>query len=137
MKISPSIFCIVILPLAVLSMASAVVFVTHKGGTSDDTVPAFWLYMFLAGSPCAASLSGILFHARRHDRTPLAKIDRVAISLAAISALVFGSILLSMYLRTRKLQRELPNHALRTPAGAFSLPRTPTLSTLTVPASLS
>lgn len=67
--------------------------------------------MFLCGSPSAAGLAGILFHFRRRDQTPLAKIDRLAISIAICAVLLLGCAMLSMYLKTRKLERAMRDRA--------------------------
>ena len=105
MKVSPSIFCLGILPLAVLSFVASFIFATHHGGTSDDAVPQFWLYMFLGGNPSVIGLTVVLIHIRRHERSSFQKVDWLAIVLASLVAVVFASLILSMYLRTQKLDR--------------------------------
>ena len=121
MKVSPSIFCLGIIPLAVLSIIASAIFTTHHGGTSDDTVPQFWLYMFMAGSPSAIGLTGILIHTRRHEHSSFQKVDWLAIALASLVAVVFASLILSMCLRTQKLEHERPNTSLEpTGVGAGS-----------------
>jgi hypothetical protein len=105
MKPSPSVLCVGILPLAGLSIIAAVIFLMHEGDTS---VPGFWLSMFLVGSPLTIFLTGVLVHVRWRDRTPFQKVDCLAIASGSIAALIFIGILLSLYLRTRRLERELP-----------------------------
>ena len=106
MKTSPSVLCVGILPLAGLSIVAAVIFVMHGGDTS---VPGFWLSMFMVGSPLTIFLTGILVHVRWRDRTVFRKVDWLAVAFGSVAALTFAGILLSMYLKTRKLEHELPN----------------------------
>jgi hypothetical protein len=109
-KASPSVLCVGILPLAGLSVIGAVVFLVREGNTS---VPGFWLAMFFVGSSLAILLTGILVHVRWRDRTAFQKVDRVAIVMGLVAALAFAGILVSMYLKIRKLEREGPNPLVR------------------------
>ncbi len=78
----------------------------HDGDTS---VPGFWLSVFMVGSPLTIFLTGTLVHVRWRDRTAFQKVDWLAVASGSVAALAFASILLSMYLKTRKLERELSN----------------------------
>jgi hypothetical protein len=111
-------------------VVSAFVFVTYGGGTGDDRVPGFWLAVFLVGGPISLFIGGMLISIRRSDRSRFQKLDWMAIGITALGAVLCAAILLSMYLRTRSLNRDEPKtRSLRQsppwppePTPAFPLP---------------
>jgi hypothetical protein len=110
MKLSPSVLSTGLLPVAAVWVVSAVVFVGRGGETADDRVAGFWLAMFLVGGPIVLVIAAMLITVRRRDRSSFQKLDWVALTVTAVGAVAFAGILLSMYLKTQRLNRGQPDH---------------------------
>src|ERR1043166_999143 len=120
-RVSPSILSAGSLLLACGWFVAAVIFVIHRAGTANDTVPDFWVAVFFVSGPFAVLLAWAVFQFRRREYSSFQKIDRIAIVLAGIILIGYVSFVASLYFRTQRLRREQAFHALQpTPVGVGS-----------------
>jgi uncharacterized membrane protein YcjF (UPF0283 family) len=112
MNIPPKLLTWTVIPVGLLWLVSAAVHGFHYHAGALESVPSFWLAMFYVGGPIVLFIAAMLITIRRRERSSFERIDRVALLVAGLGAVVFAGTLAVMLLELRRLNHELPNHPL-------------------------
>lgn len=86
---SPSILTVSLLPLALLSIISGIIFAIHPEFRDADTANGFWLATFFVIGPMGLVLAICLVVARWEERQGFPRLDRVVLGLTAIGLLLY------------------------------------------------
>ena len=105
MNVPPTILSWSLIPLGLLWLISGVIHGIHYRGDFFESVPGFWLAMFYVGASIVVPTAGILISIRRRERTRFARVDKVALTIAALGAILFAVTIVIMLLELQRLNR--------------------------------